>query len=432
MKDVRVHPDGRSVGEQIMVKTLSLADAAWEIGPQVVADRRYLHQHPELGFQEENTARFVAGKLRGLGIETTTGVAKTGVVGILHGGMPGKTVLLRADMDALPIDELNDVPYKSATPGVMHACGHDAHTAMLLGVARLLAERRETIKGTVKFVFQPSEESFPGGAKPMIDAGVLENPHVDAAFGVHIGQDLPVGTIGVVTGPSNAASDGFVATIKGVGGHAARPHGSVDPIVVAAQCIGALQTLISREVNPLRQAVITVGSLHAGTVANIIPEEAIMKATVRTFDPWVRQNLAERIPALIKGIATAMRAEADVQYRLGYPTLVNDAAMSDLVREVAREVVGPERLIEREPGMGGEDMAYFLQQVPGCFFRIGSRNPERGLTYGHHHPRFDIDDEGALPIGVAAVASVALRFLNGAENGTEMNAASGDASADAS
>jgi len=398
-----------------LIAKMSLTDAAWELGPAVVADRRYLHQHPELGMQEENTSRFVAERLREFGIETTTGVAKTGVVGLLHGKGPGKTVLLRADMDALPMDELNDVPYKSQTPGVMHACGHDAHTAMLLGVARLLSERREEFVGTVKFIFQPSEEAPPGGAKPMIAAGVMENPHVDAAFGVHIGQDLPVGTIGVCAGPMNAASDGFVATIKGVGGHAARPHGGVDPIVVAAQCIGALQTLVSREVNPLRQAVITVGSLHAGTVSNVIPEEAIMKATVRTFDAGVRQHLAERIPALLKGIAAAMRAEADVQYRFGYPALVNDPEMTELVRGVARELVGPEKTIEREPGMGGEDMAYFLQEVPGCFFRIGSRNPERGLVYGHHQQRFDIDDEGALPVGVAAIASVALRYLNGVQ-----------------
>jgi amidohydrolase len=394
---------------------LAIAEAAWEIGPEVVADRRFLHQHPELAFQEEETSRFVAERLRALGIETRTGIAKTGVLGLLRGERPGKTILLRADMDALPMDELNDVPYRSQTSGVMHACGHDAHTAMLLGVARLLAERRGEFAGTIKFAFQPAEEAPPGGAKPMIEAGVLDDPRVDAAFGVHIGQDLPVGTIGVCAGPMNAASDGFVATIKGLGGHAARPHGCIDPIVVAAQCITALQTLVSREVNPLRQAVITVGSLHAGTVSNVIPEEAVMKATVRTFDEEVRQGLAERIPALLKGIAGAMRAEAEVQYRFGYPALVNDPAMTDLVREVAREVVGPERLIEREPGMGGEDMAYFLREVPGCFFRIGSRNPERGLIYGHHHPRFDIDDEGALPVGVAAVAGVALRFLGGSE-----------------
>ena len=375
-----------------------------------MADRRYLHQHPEIAFEEENTARFVAEKLRALGLEVTTGIARTGVLGLLRGGQPGKTVLLRADMDALPLEELNDVPYRSQTPGVMHACGHDAHTAMLLGVARLLTERRDAITGTVKFIFQPAEEAG-GGAKPMIDEGVMENPRVDAAFGVHIGQDLPLGTIGVRTGPMNAASDGFVATIRGKGAHAARPHLAVDPVVIAAQCILALQTLVSREVNPLRQAVITVGAVHAGTVANIIPEEAVMRATVRTFDDEVRQHLAERIPALLRGIAAALRGEADVQYRFGYPVLVNDAAMTDLVREVARGIVGPEKLIEREPGMGGEDMAYFLQRAPGCFFRIGSRNPERGLVYGHHHPRFDVDEE-ALPVGVAALASVALRYLN--------------------
>lgn len=392
-----------------MAMTLSLTDAAWELGPTVVADRRYLHQHPELAFQEENTARFVAERLREFGIETRTGIAKTGVLGILRGRQPGKTVLLRADMDALPIEEENDVPYKSQHSGTMHACGHDAHTAMLLGVARLLAARRDQFTGTVKFVFQPAEESG-GGAKPMIDEGVLADPPVDAAFGVHIGQDLPLGTIGVRDGPMNAASDGFVATFKGVGGHAARPHLAVDPIVIAAHAIVALQSLVSREVNPLRQVVITVGAVHAGTVRNVIPEEAVLKATVRTFDEEVRQQLAERIPALLQGIAGAMRGAALVEYSFGYPVLVNDAGLTDLVREVAREIVGPERVLEREPGMGGEDMAYFLERVPGSFFRIGSRNPERGLIYGHHHPKFDIDEE-ALPVGVAALAGVALRYL---------------------
>ncbi|MGN6361943.1 MAG: M20 metallopeptidase family protein [Thermomicrobiales bacterium] len=396
-----------------MASKLAVVDAAWEIGPQVVADRRYLHQHPELGFQEENTSRYVAARLRELGIEPQTGIARTGVLGVLRGARPGKTVLLRADMDALPIEELNDVPYKSRNPGVMHACGHDSHTAMLLGVARLLAERTDEFAGTVKFAFQPAEESE-GGAKPMIDAGVMTNPQVDAAFGVHIAQDLPVGTIGVGAGPSNAAADEAIITITGLGGHAARPHRAVDPNVIAAQCITALQTLVSREVNPLRQAVVTVGSLHAGAVSNVIPESCELRATIRTFDDETRQYLARRIPELVSGIAAAMQGTADVQYRFGYPPLVNDAAMTDLVRDVAREIVGADKVLDREPGMGAEDMAYFLREAPGCFFRIGSNNPTRGLTYGHHHPRFDIDDEGALPIGVAAITSVALRYLAGA------------------
>ena len=396
-----------------MTAKLSTLDAAWEIGPEVVANRRYLHQHPELSFHEEQTSRFVAEKLRDLGIETHTGIATNGVLGILRGARPGKTVLLRADMDALPIEELNDVPYKSQTPGVMHACGHDAHTAILLGVARLLSERTGEFAGTVKLAFQPAEEVAPGGAKPMIEAGVMENPHVDAAFGVHMAQELPAGTIGITPGPLCAAPDFFVATIKGLGGHAARPHAAVDPVVVAAHCIVALQTLVSRETNPLRPAVITVGQLQAGTVSNVIPEEAVLRGTVRTFDEETRQHIAKRLGEVIEGIATAMRATASVEYIFGYPPLINDVAMTGLVREVVTDLLGPDRVLEREPGMVGEDMAYFLQQAPGCFFQVGTNNPERGLIYGHHHPRFDIDDEQSLPVGVAAVTSVALRYLNG-------------------
>ncbi len=393
--------------------TMPIQDAAWELGPELVANRRYLHQHPELAFQEENTARFVAEQLRELGIEPTTGVAKTGVVGLLRGRKPGKTVLLRADMDALPIDELNDVPYKSQVAGVMHACGHDAHTTILLGVAKLLSARTDDFAGTVKFVFQPAEEVPPGGAQPMIAEGVLENPTVDAAFGIHTAQDLPAGTIGFVPGALAAAPDGFNARIRGLGGHAAAPHMAVDPVVVAAHCIVALQSLVSREVNPLRQAVITIGVLKAGTVRNIIPEEAYLEATVRTFDPEVRQHLAERIPALLKGVAEAMRAEAEVDYEFGYPPLINDVAMTDLARDAVRDLLGPERVVEGSPGMFGEDMAYFLQRVPGSFFLVGTANAERGLTHRAHHPRFDIDDEVALPTGVAAITAVALRYLNG-------------------
>lgn len=391
--------------------TPTMLDIAEEIAPQLIADRRYLHQHPELGYEEHETSQFVAERLRSLGIEVTTGVAKTGVVGLIEGGHPGKTVLLRADMDALPIDEQNDVPYKSTRPGRMHACGHDGHTAMLLGVARILSERRQQLKGTVKLVFQPSEERHPGGALPMIEAGVLENPHIDAAFGMHIGQDLPVGTIGVSDSIGNAAADSFDATITGPGGHAARPHLIVDPVVVACEAVTALQVLVSREVDPLKSAVITVGAINAGATHNVIPASAVLKGTVRTFDPDVQDLLAERVPQVIQGIATTFRTQAEVNYQRGYPPLVNDPEMVELVRAAARSVVGEEKLIVRPPSMGGEDMAYFLQRVPGCFFRVGSKNPEKGLIYGHHHPQFDFDDEVALPNGVATLATVALSYL---------------------
>ncbi len=395
-----------------MVTVAELRESAEEIAPGVVADRRYLHQHPELGFQEENTARFVIERLRALDLDDLqTGIAKTGVVGILRGGKgPGKCVLLRADMDALPITELNDVPYRSENPGAMHACGHDAHTAMLLGAARVLAGRRAAFAGTIKFVFQPSEEQGAGGAQPMIAAGVMENPHVDAAFGIHVGSNIPVGKVAVLGGPVNAAADSAMVTIRGLGGHAARPQMAIDPIVIGAHCIVALQSLVSREVNPLSPAVITVGTLHAGTVSNVIPEDAHFAATIRTFDPETRQLLAERIPAVVRGICATFRATADVAYELGYPPLVNNAEMAALVKSVALDVVGPERVMASEPGMGAEDMSYFINAAPGAFYRLGVRNEATGKTYGHHHPRFDIDED-ALATGVAMHAAVALRYL---------------------
>ena len=397
-----------------MVTAAELVESAEEIAPGVIADRRYFHQHPELGFQEERTARRVIERLNALGLDhVITGVAKTGVVGVLHGGKgPGKCVLLRADMDALPITELNDVPYKSENPGVMHACGHDAHTAMLLGAARLLAARRDEFAGVVKFLFQPSEEQGTGGAQPMIAAGVLENPHVDAAFGIHVGSNLPAGTVAVLGGPVNAAADTAIVTIRGLGGHAARPQMAIDPIVIGAHCIIAVQSLVAREVNPLSPAVITVGSLHGGTVSNVIPEEARFEATIRTFDETTRALLAERIPQVVRGICETFRATADVRYELGYPPLVNTPAHAALVREVAMEVVGPERVRDAEPGMGAEDMSYFINAAGGAFYRLGVRNEVTGKTYGHHHPRFDVEED-ALATGVAMHAAVALRYLNG-------------------
>ena len=386
--------------------TLNLKDVA----EQLVLDRRHLHMHPELGFEEVETAKFVAERLRAHGLEVRTGVAKTGVVGLLRGGRPGKTVLLRADMDALPIQEENEVEYKSKNAGVMHACGHDGHTAILLGAARVLSERRGKLAGNVKFVFQPCEERPPGGAIKMIEEGVLEGPKVDAAFGLHLAQTRPAGVVGARPGPIAAAADMFRLEITGKGGHAAYPHLCVDAALVAAHVMVALHQIVSREVKPTEPAVITVGMIQAGTAPNVIPETALLRGTVRTYDRELRQYLARRVEEVAREVARAMRAECVCTYDFGYPAVVNEPAMTDFVREVAREVIGEERLEEGEQSMGGEDFAYFLEHVPGCFFNLGTRNEERGLIWGHHHPRFDVE-EAALPTGVDMFVRIVERYL---------------------
>jgi amidohydrolase len=385
-----------------------------EILPGVIADRRDLHEHPELAFQEVRTSGIVADRLRALGIEDVrTGIAQTGVTGLIRGrkGGDGPTVLLRADMDALPIHEENEVDYRSQTPGVMHACGHDAHTAMLLGTARLLMERRDDFAGTVKLLFQPSEELPPGGAKPMIEAGVLEDPKVDAAFGIHIAQDTPVGLIEVRPGPAMAAADRFQLTIRGKGGHGAKPQDTIDPIVIGAQIVTALQTLVARNIDPTQEAVVTVGVFKAGQAFNVIPDTAELGGTVRTFTAANRDYLERRIEEMVRGIATAMGAEVDFSYTRGYPATVNDPAMTELVRQEAARVVGQESVREGDLMMGAEDFSYFLEAVPGAFWFVGSQNPERGLVWGHHHPRFDLD-EAAMAIGMESMVNVALRFLS--------------------
>lgn len=395
-----------------MVTETRFREAVDEILPGVIADRRHLHENPELGFEEVKTSKFVTERLQSLGVEDIkTGIAKTGVTGLIRGGKgPGKTVLLRADMDALPILEENDVPYVSQNPGVMHACGHDGHTAILMGVARLLTERKDSFAGTVKLLFQPAEELPPGGARPMIEAGVLEDPHVDAVFGLHVAQEAPVGQIIVGSGPIMAAADRFNIVIKGKGGHGAMPQTTVDPIVVGAQIVTALQTLISRELDPIATGVVSVCAFHAGNAFNVIPDTAELRGTVRTFSPECRSMLEKRIEEVATGIASAMRAEAEVSYVRGYPSTVNDPEMADLVREVAADVVGKDNVIAAQPKMGAEDFSYFLLERPGAFYFVGSNNEERGLIWGHHHPRFDID-EAVLGVGVESLAKVALRYL---------------------
>lgn len=402
-----------------MVTSSRLRDDIGEIMPGVIADRRDFHENPELGYQEVRTAGIVADRLRSLGVEDIrTGIAPTGVTGLIRGAKPGNgpTVLLRADMDALPILEENEVEYVSRNPGVMHACGHDAHTAMLLGTARILQDLRDEFSGTVKLLFQPAEELPPGGAKPMIDAGVMEDPKVDAAFGIHISQDTPVGQINVRSGPAMAAADRFRIVVHGKGGHGAQPDNSIDPIVIAAQIIMALQTLVSRTIDPTEEAVVTVGTMHAGIAFNVIPDTAEMGGTVRTFNAKNRDLLEQRIGEIASGIATALGGWVEYAYTRGYPATVNDAEMSQLVREEAAKVVGEDSVVEPAMMMGAEDFSYFLEEVPGCYWFVGSQNPERGLVWGHHHPRFDLD-EAAMAVGIESMVNVTLRYLNDGASG---------------
>ncbi len=386
-----------------------------EILPGLIADRRYLHENPELGFQEVKTSAFVVDRLRALGVEDIrTGVNGTGVTGLVVGTGDGpgqdRVALIRADMDALPIHEENDVEYRSQVDGKMHACGHDAHTAILLAVARTLMGRRDQFAGRVKLLFQPSEEMPPGGALGMIAEGVLENPHVDAVFALHMAQETPCGIVIVKEGPILAAPDGFTITIQGRGGHAAKPHRAIDPIVAGAQLVTALQTVVSRSVDPIESCVITVGAFNAGQAFNVIPDTATLGGTVRTFSEEVRDLAEARIRAICEGIAAATGATIDLQYDRGYPATVNDARAVEIVRRAAREVVGEERLVTPPPIMAGEDFSYFLLERPGAMFQVGTRNPERGLVWGHHHPKFDIDEE-SLGVGVETMAVTVVTYL---------------------
>ena len=379
------------------------------LGDQLIADRRHFHQYPELGFEERETAAYVAERLTSLGIETQTGVAQTGVVGIIHGRKTGRCVLLRADMDALPLTEETGASYASQRPGVHHACGHDGHTAILLAAAALLARRRDDFDGDIKLVFQPAEEG-PGGAKPMIAAGVMEEPHVDACFGLHLANDIDVGSLLVRGGPVQASADDFEIIVQGVGGHGAMPHQTVDAVAIGAAIVNELHRLVSRETSPLDPAVVTVGSFHAGTRHNIIAARATLRGTIRALNSNTREFLHRRIPEIARGVAEASRATAEVNINEGYPVTVNDPEAAVFAHAVAATVVAPEHITEGEPIMGSEDMSYFLNAAPGCFIFVGSRNTARQLHHPHHSPLFDFD-EAALPIGVELLTKVALAWL---------------------
>jgi amidohydrolase len=374
----------------------------------MVEFRRDLHMHPELSFEEVRTPAKVAERLESLGLEVRTGVGGRGVVGRLRGGLPGPTVALRADFDALPIHEENEVPYASRVPGVMHACGHDIHTAGLLGVARVLSEVRSELAGNLVFIHQFAEEVAPGGAAPMIEDGCLDG--VDVVFGAHVLSILPYGLVAVTPGPAMAATDIFEITVKGRGGHGAMPHLTVDSVVTASQLVLNLQQIVSRNVDPLEPAVVTVGSLHAGTTTNVIPDSASLRGTVRTFDEEVRKGIESAIERIAKATCAAAGAECEVTYQRGYPALRNHARQTEDIERVARDLFGDDAVKTLKPMMGGEDFAYYLERLPGTFFFVGGGNESEGMTWPHHHPRFDVDERSMLVAAKLFVAGV-LDFL---------------------
>lgn len=398
--------------EELLSPEQALA-AAREILPWVVEIRRDLHQHPELGLEEHRTSARVQALLDELKIPYRAGIGGTGVLGWIEGEAgPGKTVALRADLDALPIQEANDVPYRSRHDGLMHACGHDVHTAILLGAAKVLQGLRPRLPGMVKLLFQPAEETV-GGAQLLIADGVLENPKVDAIFGLHVESELEVGRFAVRYGQRNASSDAVKITVKGRSCHGAYPANGVDAIVAAAHVVTALQTIVSRNVDGRDSAVVTIGVIRGGTQANIIADEVELRATVRTLDPKIRTLVLKRIEEVAQGTARALGGDAEVLVERGYDPLINDNAMVDLVRANAEGLVGSENVTVRpRPNMGVEDFAYYLSHAPGAFFSLGVRNEARGIVHGEHTNRFDVDEE-CLAFGVGVQVLNALVVCGG-------------------
>ena len=377
--------------------------------------RRDFHIHPELGFREVRTGGIVAKELQALDMEVTTGVAKTGVVGMLEGAKPGPVVLVRFDMDALPVTEQTGASYASTSPGVMHACGHDGHTAIGLTVAKMLHAYRDELAGSVKFIFQPAEEGTCGeeigGNEMMIREGVLDNPKPDLALSLHLWNEQPLGWVGVASGPVMAGAEEFKITVTGKGGHGAIPNLTVDPVVASSQIVTALQSITSRNIAPLQAAVVSVTMIHAGETFNVIPPEAKMEGTIRTFEPAVRETVLRRFEEIIQGVAGALGCTAEVKVKRLTPALINADEIAQRVQESARRVLPGANLdTTGHLTMGAEDMAFMLEKVPGCYFFVGSANAEKNLNYGHHHPKFDFD-EAALSRAAALMAEAVTEFL---------------------
>src|SRR2546425_1879968 len=383
------------------------------IEPEIIKTRREIHAHPELAYHEEATAKLVADRLRALGIEVKTKVGGTGVLGTLKGRGKGKVVALRADMDALPLDEMAEVDFKSGVKGVMHACGHDTHVAMLLGTAKLLANHKDELQGTVKFLFQPAEEhGGRGGAKPMIEDGVMKDPRVDFVFGLHIAGDHNSGILGFRPGPFAASPDTFEVRIIGKGGHGAAPHETIDPVYVAAQAIIALQGVSGRMIDPMQPVVISVGAVHSGTKENIIPDEALLQGTIRTLDEATRKRAKAKVEEVVKGVCKAFGAKAIVEFEKdAYPVTVNDEKVTEQAMKIVRRIRGGTKGKVIEPMLGGEDFSRFLQEAPGTFYFLGTKNPAKGCIYPNHSSRFKADED-VLKYGAASLALLAAEFTD--------------------
>lgn len=393
---------------------MSLLDRLYEelksAEAEIVGWRRHLHRHPEVSFTERRTPAFVAEKLREFGIETRTGIGWRpeldqagadgdggGVLGYIRGGRPGPTLALRADFDALPIQDEKDAPYRSTADGAMHACGHDGHTAALLGAARVLQAHRHELAGNIVLLFQHAEEKPPGGARFMIEDGCLNG--VDEVYGIHLSSEIPLGRAGLHVGPAMAAVDAFKIKVVGKGGHGARPHDTVDALVIGSQLVGSLQQIVSRRVNPLSPAVVSVGVFRAGTAFNVIAGVAELEGTVRTFDPALRARIESELRALAGGICAASGASCEIAYTNGYPPLVNDAGKAAAARRAIEAALGEEAFAALEPVMGAEDFAYYLERRPGAFIHVGARSEEARTHFPHHHPRFDFDERALLHAG---------------------------------
>ncbi|HXW77450.1 MAG TPA: amidohydrolase [Candidatus Eremiobacteraceae bacterium] len=382
-----------------------MSDVPARIADDVVRWRRRIHRHPELGFAEIETSGLVEAELRRAGLEVRR-VAGTGLCTTLTGASPGLVVALRADMDALPIAEQTELPFASEIPGAMHACGHDAHTAMLLGAAVWLASERSELHGSIKFFFQPAEEG-PGGAKPMIDAGVMADPAVDAVAMIHVWPTLSAGSIGINSGPATASCDDFDIVVRGTGGHGGYPHAAIDTIPIAAEIVGALQRIASREVDPLDAVVVSIGTIEGGYRRNVIADETRLSGTVRTLDERVRATMPERIERIVAGICAAHRARHEVDFTTGYPSVFNDPSLASHIRDVARRVAGSDRVVDLpRPTMGAEDFSYFAQAAPGCMIRLGSASPSDQRPASLHSPHFLLD-ESTLPVGTALLRALA-------------------------